>query len=104
MEARMTNIISANVCSEEEDPLCLGECIRRVGGDAELWSEQKAKVMALKSPASSIITGDNQYILALPLSYELNANIFLINLLFVVMYICVLSHLVISDSLKLHGL
>ena len=50
----MTNIISANVCSEEEDPLCLGECVRRMGGDADLWSEQKAKVMDLKSSVSSI--------------------------------------------------
>ena len=50
----MTNIISANVCSEEEDPLCLGECVRRTGGDADLWSEQKAKVMDLKSSVSSI--------------------------------------------------
>ena len=52
----MTNIISANVCSEEEDPLCLGECVRRMGGDTELWSEQKAKVMDLKSSVSSITT------------------------------------------------
>ena len=64
----MTNIISANVCSGEENPLCLWECIRRMRGDAELWSEQKAKVMDLKSFVSSVTTGDNQYILALPLS------------------------------------
>ena len=56
MDIRMTNIISANVCSEEEDPLCLGECVRRMGGDTELWSEQKAKVMDLKSSVSSITT------------------------------------------------
>ena len=56
MDIRMTNIISANVCSEEEDPLCLGECVRGMGGDAELWSEQKAKVMDLKSSVSSITT------------------------------------------------
>lgn len=53
MEARMTNIISANVCSGEENLLCLWECVRRMGGDAELWSEQKAKVMDLKSFVSA---------------------------------------------------
>lgn len=68
MEARMTDFISANMCSEREDPLYLGEWVRMMGEDVDLWSEQKAKVMDLKSSVPSSIAGDNQYILALCLS------------------------------------
>ena len=64
----MTDFISANVCSEREDTLYLGEWVRRVGEDVDLWSEQKAKIMDLKSSVPPSIAGDNQYILVLCLS------------------------------------
>lgn len=66
MEARMTDIISANACSRREDPQWLREWVRRMEEDAALRSKQKAK--DLKSSVASSIAGDNQYTLALPLS------------------------------------